>query len=133
MRHIEPKPTTYLAAVLACENGGPDLGNPPPYAAACDAEKLIRLGKRAARIAKQRCNGIQRYDAKARQTLATWTDDDEARAEKATAKVEADARAILEPYGASDIKAHGDPRGFVLTFRLASGRSNSMDQNRWGV
>jgi hypothetical protein len=125
----EPKAATYLAAVLAVESPGEFS----PYRAAVDAEKLVRLGKRAARIAEQRCNGIERYDASARRVLASWTEADESRADKATAKVEADAKAILDPYGATKIEAHGDPRGFVLTFRLASGRSNSFGGEVWGV
>lgn len=129
MKHREPNPATYLAAVLAVEFPGEFS----PYRAATDAEKLVRLGKRAARIAEQRCNGIPRYDAAARQMLASWTEDDEARADKATAKIEADAKAILDPYGATSIKASGDPRGLVLTFRLASGRSNSFGGEVWGV
>lgn len=133
MRHVEPKPAAYLAAVLASEQDDTASNAMPPCAAARDAEKLIRLGKRAARIAEQKCNGIQRYDSAARMMLASWTDDDETRAEKAIARIEKEAGEILAPYGATDIKAHGDPRGFCLTFKLASGRSNGMDQNRWGV
>ncbi len=136
MKHREPNPATYLAAVLASEatrnNGSGDLP-PSPYIAARDAEALVRLGKRAAKIALDRCNGIQRYDAAARQMLASWTEADEARADKAAAKIEADAAAILEPYGATDIEATGDPRGFCLRFRLASGRSNSFGGKVWGV
>ncbi|TIX28863.1 hypothetical protein [Mesorhizobium sp.] len=135
MQHREPKPAVYLAAVLATEvpNGGGSPCGMPAYPAARDAETLVRLGKRALRIAEQKCNGIERYDAKARQVLASWTEADEARAEKTIAKIEADAAAILQPYGATDIKAQGDPRGFVLTFRLASGRSNSFGDGVWGV
>lgn len=129
MTRTEPKPATLLAAVLATEFPGEFT----PYQAARDAESLVRLGKRAARIAEQRCNGIERYDAKARQRLATWTEDDEARADKATARIEAQATEILAKYGAVDIKAHGDPRGYVLKFRLASGRGNSMETGFWGV
>jgi hypothetical protein len=132
-KHREPNPATLLAAVLATENGGPDLGGMPPYRAAKDAEKLIRLGKRAARIALDRCNGIQRYDAKARQMLATWTEADEARADTACDKIAKDAAAILNPYGATKISVGGDPRGFTLKFHLASGRTNSAGGEGWGV
>ena len=137
MTNREPKPATYLAAVLAAEYGFAKEGytppNHPPYRAARDAESLVRLGKRAQRIAEQRCNGIQRYDSQARQTLATWTEADEARAEKATAQIENQARAILERYGARDITVAGDPRGFCLKVKLASGLSNSFGGDVWGV
>ncbi|MER9961654.1 DUF885 domain-containing protein [Mesorhizobium sp. M0045] len=127
--HKEPKPAVYLAATLASEAGT----GTSSYRDAVAAETLVRLGKRAARIAVQRCNGIERYDATARRVLASWTDADEERADKAVARIEAEAAKVLQPYGATDIKAHGDPRGFVLTFRLASSRSNSFGGGVWGV
>lgn len=130
MTHREPNPATYLAAVLASE---PNPTNYVAYAAAIDAEKLVRLGKRAARIAEQRCNGIERYDATARRFLASWTDDDDARADKAESRIATAARAILDNYGATEISVGGDPRGFNLKFRLASGRSNSFGGEVWGV
>jgi hypothetical protein len=135
MEHREPNPATYLAAVLATEpapGGGAPIGN-PSYRAARDAESLVRLGKRAAKIAVDRCNGIQRYDAAARQMLATWTEADESRADKACDKIAKDAAAILLPYGATKISVGGDPRGFTLKFHLASGRSNSAGGEGWGV
>ena len=125
----EPKPAVYLAAVLASEPGAHPIG----YHAARDAETLIRLGKRAARVALQRCNGIPRYDAEAGRWLASWNEDDEARAEKACAKIAKEAAAILNFYGATDVADSGDPRGFVLSWRFASGRSNSFDRERWGA
>jgi hypothetical protein len=133
--HREPNPATYLAAVLATEKadgGGTPCGF-PAYRAAIDAEALGRLGRRAKRIATDRCNGVYRYDAKTRRSIQTWTEEDEARADKATAKIEAQAAEILAPYGATDIQAHGDPRGHVLTFCLTSGRSNSFVSGVWGV
>ncbi len=126
-KHREPSPAAYLAAILATEPA-----DATPYKAACDAESLIRLGKRAARIAEQKCNGIERYDAKARMRLASWTESDETAAEKAVERIEREARDILAKYGATDIHASGDPRGFCLRFRLASGRSNSFDRETWG-
>jgi len=130
----EPKAATALAAVLATETapgGGSPVGN-PYYRAALDAESLVRLGKRAAKIAEQRCNGIPRYDAAARQVLATWTEADEERADKAAARIANGAAAILAPYGAGSVTVDGDPRGYVLKFRLASGRSNSFGGEVWG-
>lgn len=132
----EPKPATYLAAVLASETvrKSKDVsGKLSPYQAAKDAETLVRLGKRAARIAVQQCNGIERYDSKAGRVLASWTEADEARAERQKDAIEKAATAILNPYGATKVSASGDPRGFCLRFRLASGRSNSFDANTWGV
>lgn len=129
MKFREPNPATYLAAVLATENGAVASA----YVAARDAESLIVLGKRASRLAVQRCNGIERYDAKAGRVLASWTEEDETRADKTDAKIEAEAGRILAPYAATEIKVAGDPRGFVLRFRLASGRSNSFGGEVWGV
>ena len=131
MSYIEPKPAAYLAAVLAreCITAG------TPYSVSRDAEKLIRLGRRASRIAIQRCNGIEYRDSTGR-TLSRWADGDESRANRASAKIEADANAILAAYGAGDAKAHGDPRGHVLTFRLASCLSNRGEYGssaRFGV
>lgn len=125
----DPKPATLLAAVLATEAA---YGS-PAHLIARDAETIVRLGKRAARIAEQRCNGIPRYDSAARQMLATWTEQDEDRADKAVASIAKQATAILNPYGATGIKTSGDPRGFCLTFRLRSGRSNSFGGDVWGV
>lgn len=129
MKHREPSPAAYLAAILATEHSW----RPNAYLAARDAESLVRLGKRAARIAVQRCNGIPRYDAKAGRVLETWTEDDEARADKACDKIAKEAAKILESYGATDIQVGGDPRGFNLKWRLASGRSNSFGGEVWGV
>lgn len=132
----EPAPAVHLAAVLmesAADHWQDGMSNCTPYRAARDAETLVRLGKRAARIAVHRCNGIQRYDAAARQMLATWTEADESRADKACDKIANDAAAILESYGATDIQVGGDPRGFTLKWRFASGRSNSFGGEAWGV
>lgn len=125
----EPNPATYLAATLASE---PGTGT-SAYRDAVAADALIRLGKRAARIAVQRCNGIERYDAAARRVLASWTEADDARADKACDKIAKEAAAILQPYGATEISVGGDPRGFTLKWRFASGRSNSFGGEVWGV
>lgn len=124
----EPKPAVILAAQLARETR-----NVTAYKAARDAEALCRLGKRAAKRALDRCNGIQRYDAQLRHHIATWTEADDAKADKATADIEAKATVILRPYGGNAVNAGGDPRGFTLKFQLKSGASNGMDQNRWGL
>lgn len=136
MTNHEPKPAVYLAAVLMDEFHSHTFEGQPnrlPYRAARDAEALTRLGKRAARIAVNRCNGIPRYAAKAGRMLASWTEGDELRAHKACDKIAKEAAAILQPYGATDITVGGDPRGFTLRWRFASGRSNSFGREVWGV
>lgn len=131
MKYREPKPATILAAVLATE---PETGeDASAYRVAHDAESLVRLGNRAAKIAEKRCNGVERYDDKARRMLATWTEADDEKAEKACECIRREASEILAPYGATVESVSGDPRGFFLTFRLASGRSNSMGGKVWGV
>lgn len=132
----DPKPETVLTAVLALEYAAlhpHDFASVSPYRPAIHAESLIRLGKRAARIAVQQCNGIERFDAKAGRVLASWTEADQGRADKAKADIEQKANAILAAYGGGNASAGGDPRGYVLKFRLASGRSNGMDSGAWGV
>lgn len=124
----EPSPVAYLAAILATEKGAPT-----PYRAARDAAELIRLGNRAARIAVNVCNGIPRYDPAAGQVLASWTESDDAKAEKARGRIKARAAEILADYGATVESVAGDPRGYCLKLRLASGRSNSMGSGIWGV
>lgn len=119
MKHREPNPATLLAAVLATENGGPDLGGMPPYRAARDAETLVRLGRKAQRIAVDQCN-------------RPWTDADYERAEKARAKIAKDAGAILAEYGATVANVHCDPRGCGMTFKLASGSRNGFG-DEWSV
>lgn len=44
-----------------------------------------------------------------------------------------DAAEILADYGATVESVAGDPRGYCLKLRLASGRSNSMGSGIWGV
>lgn len=72
------------------------------------------------RNAEKRCNGIMRYDNKARMVLASWTDDDEARAERSDAKAE---KAVLECVATIwgdywrefiDVEFQGDPRGAMV-------------------
>lgn len=132
MNHKEPKPETLLAAVLASEPRA-DASRIYPYICAKDAESIVRLGNRAAKLAEKRCNGILRYDAKAGRLLPSWTESDDAAAEKAAEKIAAEAGRILAAYGAAVVSVSGDPRGHCLKIRLASGRSNSMDSGVWGV
>jgi len=128
MQHVEPRPETVLAALLAAEPGNHSIG----YYAALDAESLVRLGKRAKRLAELECNGVERYDASLRRMVATWTEADQERVEKARDDIRKAATAILKQYGATLKSVSGDPRGYCLKFRLTSGHYNSGD-SVWGV
>lgn len=71
------------------------------------------------RNAEKRCNGVMRYDAKARMVLASWTEQDESRAEKSDANAESfirGAAAILWDEGIVDIEFQRDPRGAMVKF-----------------
>lgn len=48
---------------------------------------------------------------------------DAMRHERATGRLAVKAREILQPYGATLETVSGDPRGYCLKFRLASGES----------
>lgn len=116
-----------LAAVLATEPGVT-----AHLQAARDAVALRKLGRAAKRVAESRCNGIERYDATAKRRLASWTDEDEGRANRADGRTLAKAEVVAKRYGAT-VHLQGDPRGCVLKLTLASGRSNSFDRSTWGV
>ena len=85
----------------------------------------IRLAHRILdRNAINRCNGIERYDHRAKMRLAQWTGADEARAEKSDAKAEARVRAALDTFfgdKAKEFKVYfqGDPRGALIVVDLA--------------
>lgn len=85
----------------------------------------IRLAHRILdRNAINRCNGIERWDSKAKMRLAEWTDDDEARAEKSDARAEARVRAALDTFFGDKAKQfeicfQGDPRGALIVVSLA--------------
>ena len=121
----EPSTVAVLAADLMRSYASHSATVAPfksPYAVAADAGHICALGRKASRLAVQQCNGIVRNGR------AEWTEADEARNEKARAKVASDAAAILSQYGVNpdSIKVHGDPRGHVLTFTLSNSAS-------WGV
>lgn len=84
------------------------------------AESIIRAARIMDRNAVKRCTGIERWDAKARMVLASWTEADEAKAEKSDDKAEAMVRAALAViYGATwqeriDLETCGDPRGPMI-------------------
>lgn len=80
----------------------------------------IRLAHRILdRNAINRCNGIERWDSKAKMRLAQWTDEDEVRAEKSDARAEARVRAALDTFFGDKAKEfnvyfQGDPRGALI-------------------
>ena len=80
---------------------------------------IARHARTLLRNAEKRCNGIMRYDVKARMMLASWTEQDESRAEKSDAKAESfirQAAAILWDDGIVDIEFQRDPRGAMVKF-----------------
>lgn len=89
----------------------------------------IRLAHRILdRNAINRCNGIERWDAAARMRLASWTDDDEARAEKSDARAEARVRDALRAFfgdrkGEVAIHFQGDPRGALIVIEPAGAQA----------
>ncbi|MFG1205588.1 hypothetical protein [Xanthobacter flavus] len=126
-------PAIELAAVLSAEAwSGEDISPPAPHLIAADAVTLLQIGARVKRWAERACNGIERYDAKARRVLASWTEADEAAKDKADARHRTQANLIAARYGAT-ATIGGDPRGFVLRLVLASGRTNTTDHDGWGV
>jgi hypothetical protein len=84
------------------------------FVAAEHAARVIRRNSAALqRSHESRCNGIPRYDAKARAVLASWTAEDGARANRiearARARIVAEFRAMFG--GAVSIEFNCDPRG----------------------
>lgn len=87
------------------------------------AKAILSASRRLSRIAEQECNGIERWDPKARMVLASWTDADQASADKRSAKAEADAidafRSIYgDPVTHYAVIFQGDPRGAPIRFYL---------------
>jgi hypothetical protein len=82
--------------------------------ATSDAARIIRLGaKRLQRISESMCNGIERYDSKAGRVLASWTEADQASADKRRDKAEFEiAAAFAGLFGARvAVTFQNDPRG----------------------
>ena len=90
------------------------------------AAKEIRLASNALqRISESECNGIERYDSKARMRLASWTDSDQLSADRRRAKHEAriiDALScLLGPWlfnRAIQLEFQRDPRGSMLQVNI---------------
>lgn len=92
--------STYAEKVQGCEN-------------------LLRAAGTLQRWAEKACNGIERYDAKARMRLASWTDADEAAKDKAQARADAKALAALRMIFADKldgltVEFQRDPRGAMV-------------------
>jgi hypothetical protein len=93
------------------------------------AAREIRLAHRILdRNAINRCNGIERWDAQAQMRLASWTDDDEARADRLDARAEARVRDALRALfgdrkGEVSIHFQGDPRGALIVIQPAGAQA----------
>jgi len=87
------------------------------------AKAILSASRRLQRISEQECNGIERWDNKARMRLASWTDADQASADKRSAKAQADAIAAFaaifgDPVTHYAVTFQGDPRGAPIRFYL---------------
>jgi len=97
----------------------------------------IRLAHRILdRNAINRCNGIERWDAVARMRLASWTDDDETRADKSDARAEARVRDALREFfgdrkGEVSIHFQGDPRGALIVIEPAGADGSGVRLASW--
>ena len=97
----------------------------------------IRLAHRILnRNAINRCNGIERWDAQAQMRLASWTDDDEARAERSDARAEARVRDALRALfgdrrGEVAIYFQGDPRGALIVIEPAGADGSGSRLAGW--
>ena len=97
----------------------------------------IRLAHRILnRNAINRCNGIERWDAQAQMRLASWTDDDEARAERSDAKAEARVRDALREFfgdrrGEVSVHFQGDPRGALIVIEPAGANGSGSRLASW--
>lgn len=72
------------------------------------------------RISEQECNGIERWDAKAKMRLASWTEEDQTRSEARRAKQEKRVMDALESFFDAEtfkrlrVEFQGDPRGAMI-------------------
>lgn len=137
------KDAAELAAVLSAERTAHTIATTgdaacreavrglAPHQIAADALALLRIGASVKRWAERACNGIERYQGNGI-WCGTWTEADDAAKGKADARALAKASEIAARYGAS-VTIGGDPRGYVLRLVLASGRSNTVGNDGWGV
>lgn len=77
------------------------------------ARKLTNAARALSRISEQECNGIERWDANLRRYVGSWTDEDQARADKLRVRHEQKAVAAWDGLGQPGFKLvfQGDPRG----------------------
>lgn len=99
---------------------GFQIADAPMWKVADAVADIIRAARTMDRNAVNRCNGIERWDAKAGMRLAEWTDADEAKAERSDERAEAKVKAALAViYGATwadriEMETQGDPRGAMV-------------------
>ena len=113
-----------LVAVLATEKRRPSNA----FLIARDAQSLARIAKRIERRAVLRCNGDERISRKGEAAENAWS----AKLDAADARDQARVNTLVKVYRASCIIG-GDPRGYTLKLVLASGRTNDMGRDGWGV
>lgn len=82
-------------------------------------EKLRRASGTLLRWAEKACNGIERWDAKAKMRLASWTEADEAAKDKAQDRAEKMALTALhlifaEKLNGLTVEFQRDPRGAMI-------------------
>ena len=94
------------------------------------AAELAKAGRALDRINLAMCNGIERWDSAAGRRLASWTDEDQARADRAKLRAADKALAVLsrlngdKPYSKSNVSVftvsfNGDPRGAAIKLFVA--------------
>lgn len=94
---------------------------------ACRA--IVKAARTMRRNAEKRCNGIERYDTAARRVLASWTDADDARADKSDARAVAAIRGALATLYGPDwgarftLETQGDPRGAIVRLHRTPDRN----------
>lgn len=107
--------------------------------AARDSAAICRHATTIRRWAELECNGIQRwnpdyYGPGKGGMGAAWDDNDQARADKATERAQKAIVRVLENYRVESqtddygkrykVKFQGDPRGWLVSFRLKSARES---------
>ena len=97
-------------------------------AKACHALNVCAAGLH--RWAERQCNGIPRYDSKAKMIIPSWTEADSAAQDKAQSKLEAKALAALSVIFAAvpPVEFQRDPRGAMIkVYRPGSESSGNPD------
>ena len=105
-----------------------------------DAAKIMRLCRTIRRWAELECNGINRWDANyygpgKGGVGASWTEEDQTKADKLTERAQAALVEILANYSLAKlsddingkprkIKFQGDPRGWLVSFRCKNANTS---------